>query len=393
MFNTAQVLVREPVLLSTTLEQAKRMQAEIINIRRHVHAHPELNFKEFETSKFAAHRLQSLGFSVKTFSNHTGIVADYGTGNLMVAIRSDMDATALPELNRVGYASQNAGIMHACGHDAHLACALGAAEILTKMNVRGRIRIIIQPGDDPDGKLGITTMMESGCLDGVDAVLGLHVDATMPSRKVGVVCGATVMSEQIFKIGVEQNDQKPTVMLDIARMICALNELSLFSSSDVPIGEVILDSVRGHKIAVPDSSDSLMQGVISGTLKTFNDDIRNQAHEEIEKSIRNLNPAATIEFGDNHVSAIESAKIVDALRGSALDLLGSSEVMDLKRRSWNSQFSLMTEHAPGAMMYLGAEITSSRRSHQSQTFDIDESCLHVGAAVLAETAMRIINEL
>lgn len=388
MLNAVQALVREPVILSTTLENAKRLQTEIINVRRHVHAHPELGFHESETSKYAADRLRNLGFSVRTFPHHTGLIADYGRGDIMVAIRTDMDATAIPELNRVVYASQNPGVMHACGHDAHLACTLGAAELLTRMNIKGRIRIVIQPGDDPDGKLGVVTMMESGCLEGVDAVLGLHVDATIPSQRVGVVCGASIVSEQGFKVRIDQHDPKQDVMLEAAKMVCALSDLPLFAMSDSPIGDVTLNSVHAQRA---EAVSALMEAQMFGVLKTFNEEVRAQAQDEIVKAIQNVNPKATIDFGETRVSAIESAAIVDVLRQSAIDLVGSNEVVDIKRRSWNAQFSLLTEQVPGAMFYLGAAIANCRRTHQSQTFDIDENCLHIGAAVLAETAMRIAN--
>ncbi len=390
MFQAAQIMVREPVVLSATLESAKRIQGEIINMRRHVHAHPELGFREFETSKFAAARLKDLGFEVRSFANHPGLIADYGGGDSMVAIRTDMDASAIHELNRTGYASRNPGVMHACGHDAHLACTLGAAELLTKMNIKGRIRIIVQPGDSPDEKPGVTTMMESGCLEDVDAVLGLHVDATLPSQRVGVVCGATSVSEQSFRIAIDDNESRRSAMLEAARMVVALSEMTFFRTSDIPIGELILDSVRAQRDA---TRASVPEAEIRGVLKTFGEEIRVQAHEEIIKVVQSLNSKATIEFGNNNVSAVESARIIDILRQSAVDLVGLNEVQDIRRRSWNSQFSMLTEQVPGAMIYLGAAIASSRRTHQSQTFDIDENCLHVGAAVLAETAMRIINNV
>ncbi|PPD29877.1 MAG: hypothetical protein CTY21_12595, partial [Methylomonas sp.] len=141
------------------------MQADLVAMRRELHAHPELNFVEYKTSQFAAEKLTSLGFTVRQVGGKTGLVADFGSGSTTIAIRCDMDGLPIAELNRTTYTSQNAGVMHACGHDAHLACTLGAAAILSQSQLPGKIRIIIQPGDDCEGKVGASTMLEAGALE------------------------------------------------------------------------------------------------------------------------------------------------------------------------------------------------------------------------------------
>ncbi len=380
-------LMKEALCLSATLELAKQISTSIIDIRRHFHAYPELSFREFETSKYAAEKLRTLGYDVRTFAGHTGLIAEYGRGNVTIGIRCEMDASPLPELNRVVYASRNPGAMHACGHDANLACVLGAAELLTKLPMQGKVRIIIQPGDNPDGKPGAVTMLESGCLDGVTSLLGVHVDATLPTQKIGVVSGATRFSEQNFEIIVQKQEFQPPhlVTLELARMVCALAKLPLFASADQPVGEVALTAVTSDK------TDGTAE--IAGNLMTFNDEIRLQAQSEIVKLVQGFNPDAVVQFGDNKHTAIKNASVVETLKSAAIDLVGISNALDIKRNSWNSQFSMLTENVPGAMIYLGAEIVSSRRSHSSQTFDIDENCLHYGAAVLAETAIRLADKL
>jgi len=110
--------------MSATLQSAKQMQEDLVSMRRHLHAHPELNFVEHQTSKFAADKLTALGFSVRSVGGETGLVADLGSGHNTVAIRCDMDALPIAELNRSVFTSKNPGVMHACGHDAHLAVVL-----------------------------------------------------------------------------------------------------------------------------------------------------------------------------------------------------------------------------------------------------------------------------
>ena len=135
------------------------MQADLVAMRRELHAHPELNFVEYKTSQFAAEKLTALGFSVRQVGGKTGLVADFGSGSTTIAIRCDMDGLPIAELNRTTYASQNAGVMHACGHDAHLACTLGAAGILSQSQLPGKImerrllRLIINPAMIAKAKL------------------------------------------------------------------------------------------------------------------------------------------------------------------------------------------------------------------------------------------------
>src|SRR5258708_4593869 len=114
----------------TLIEHARELQKEIVELRRHIHAHPELSFKETETGALAAKKLSELGFEVKTGVGKTGVTAERGQGKRTVAIRADMDGLPILEANNVPYKSQNSGAMHACGHDAHVSCALAAAKIL-----------------------------------------------------------------------------------------------------------------------------------------------------------------------------------------------------------------------------------------------------------------------
>lgn len=156
------------------IENARLMQDELVSFRRHLHAHPELSFCEYETARFVAEKLIALGFDVQTEIGKTGIIAERGLGTT-IAIRCDMDALPIVELNRSVFASKVPGIMHACGHDAHVACTLGAAKLLSQLNLPGRVRIIFQPGEeakDETGVSGAARMIEFGALKDVKAIIG-----------------------------------------------------------------------------------------------------------------------------------------------------------------------------------------------------------------------------
>ncbi len=160
------------------LERAKALDTEVVGLRRTVHRQPELGFQEFKTAALAADTLHSLGMRVQTGVGKTGVVGYLGDRGPTVAIRADMDALPIEELNEVPYKSEVPGVMHACGHDSHVAMALGAAMLLSQDDLPGQIRFLFQPseeGADEEGKSGAARMVEEGALDDVDVVIALHV--------------------------------------------------------------------------------------------------------------------------------------------------------------------------------------------------------------------------
>ncbi len=393
--------------MSSTIEIAKSMQADLVAMRRQLHAHPELNFVEYKTSQFAAEKLTAMGFTVRQIGGNTGLVADFGSGSTNIAIRCDMDGLPIAEQNRTTYASQNPGVMHACGHDAHLACTLGAAAILSQSQLPGKIRIIIQPGDDCEGKVGASTMLEAGALEGVTALLGLHVDATIPTGKVGIVTGAIMPSVQRFVISISaniNNDSPNTAeradeslsdsALTVAKTVCELYKApALFKTAGTAAEQVsiLVQSMHsGYDQALEQEGiENQNHAKISGTLKTYSTDMQKQAQEQIEKIAKTFDSDAKVDFEKCIEQTVSSAAVTNILNDAAVDLIGANNVLSIKRKSWNYQFTLLTERVPGAMIYLGAELSNSRRIHQTATFDIDENCLTIGTAILAEAALRL----
>jgi amidohydrolase len=393
--------------MSSTIEIAKSMQADLVAMRRELHAHPELNFVEYKTSEFAAEKLTALGFTVRQIGGKTGLVADFGSGSTTIAIRCDMDGLPIAELNRTTYASQNPGVMHACGHDAHLACTLGAAAILSQSQLPGKIRIIIQPGDDCEGKVGASTMLEAGALEGVTALLGLHVDATIPTGKVGIVTGAIMPSVQRFVISISangNNDSPDTAeradeslsdsALTVAKTVCELYkapaQFKTAGSAAEQVSILVQSMHSGYDQAVEQEGiENQNCAKISGTLKTYSADMQKQVQEQIEKIAKSFDSNAKVDFEKCIEQTVSSAAVTNILNDAAVDLIGANNVLSIKRKSWNYQFTLLTERVPGAMIYLGAELSNSRRIHQTATFDIDENCLSIGTAILVEAALRL----
>lgn len=174
------------------LKNAHSITEELIEWRRDFHQNPEIGFEIHRTAAKVADELEKLGYRVTRGVGKTGVVAEIGEGNPVVAIRADMDALPILEQNRTDYVSQNKGRMHACGHDSHTSMALGAATILAKEKFTGRVRFLFQPSEetaDEEGKSGAMRMAEDGCMDGVDYVIAQHVDPSSPVGTIGISSG------------------------------------------------------------------------------------------------------------------------------------------------------------------------------------------------------------
>lgn len=389
---------------SPVLEQAKELQDEIVELRRHLHSEPELSFHESKTSELAANKLDSLGYKIKRGVGKTGVIGDIGKGT-MVAIRADMDGLPIDEANKKSYTSKNKGVMHACGHDAHVSCGLAAAKILSKegSDLGGAIRMVMQPAEefaDADGKSGAYRMLEDDALNGVGAIIGLHMDATIPAGKVGIIPGPVMAAADSFTItimGRGGHGAYPETTVDAvvvaAQVVGCIQQIvsrriSALEPAIVTVGSFHSSSVRGNII-----SESV---TLEGTFRTFSKEVRKQIQEELERACsvaRVLGGDYKIEYELGYPTTVNDPEITAVMRQAAIDLIGADNVLAIKPRTWSEDFSMFAEVVPGAFMFLGGEIEGDRRSHHSDTFDLDESGLWIGTAVLAETAKRLIKHL
>lgn len=375
---------------------AKRLQSDIVRNRRYLHARPELSFREHQTAAFAADRLEQLGFKTTRGVGGTGVVADLGEGKTVV-IRSDMDALPGFEANRCDYVSQVDGAMHACGHDAHVACVLAAAEILATTKPPGRVRILMQPGieiPDSEGHTGATYMVEAGIMQGVDALVGMHVDATLASGHAGII--ATPLSALVsgFLIRVRAQsfdnghpeDALPAA-ISLMKDLYDLARTSATSANPTPltIGSCRSSSTQGEVISDEVFIRGTVSGYTDGECITLIDKI-----EKLAESHGNDDIAIGLESEPLNRPSTRSAPLIEALRQSAIDMVGTDKVESINRKSWTADFALLAEHAPAAFIYLGVGIPGSRRIHHDRSFDLNESELYLGAAILANFVHRCL---
>lgn len=388
------------------LDKANAIAPEIIRLRREIHAHPELAFQEVRTAQLVVETLREIGgIDVRTGVGKTGVVGQLGTGDgPTIGIRADMDALPINEATGLPFASQNPGVMHACGHDAHTAILLGVAHLLKQEfaagNLRGNVRFLFQPAEeaqDEEGLSGAPRMINDGALDGVDHVIALHVDSGLPVGKITIREGASSAAVDTFRgwiTGSGGHGAYPHLGTDPLWMLLpvmqALHGIVARRINPMQPAVVSLGVVRGGTA----SNVIPAEVYLEGTLRSFDPQVREQLIDQVERAFavaRAVGGDYRLEIERGYPAGYNDARVSAWIAETITDLIGA-DAIDRSRTGMGAEdFAYMTQKAPGAMFMLGAAINDGvSRGHHTPIFDIDERALPIGAAILAETARRYL---
>ncbi len=382
------------------LKQAHAISEELIEWRRDFHMHPETGFDVFRTAGIVADELEKMGYRVKRGVGKTGVVAEIGEGGKVVAIRADMDALPIFEQNETDYISQNEGKMHACGHDSHTAMALGAARILAKENLNGRVRFLFQPCEetaDDEGKSGAQRMQEEGATIGVDYVIAQHVDPTIPVGTIAITegpSGGGVDTWFATIIGKGGHGAYPHTTVDpfalLSHVIIGINgivsrKLNPFEPAAISIGVVnggFAENVIPDKVTM------------KGTIRFTSLEVQKQIREELTRVfdiVKALGGDYELSFIFGGMPLINDKHVSEMIGQVGRDLLGEGSILEMEKTLGAEDFPEFLRNAPGAMYMLGTKIEGREvyELHHPK-FDLDERALPVGTAVLAETALRFL---
>jgi IAA-amino acid hydrolase len=382
-------------------DRARAIAERIVGWRRHVHQHPELSFQEHETARFVARTLSDMGIAIQTGVGKTGVVGRIGRGPPVFALRADMDALPVQEATGLPFASLNPGVMHACGHDVHVACLLGAAKLLAETPPgRGEVRLLFQPSEehpDEEGQSGAIRMVRDGALDGVDAILGLHVWFDVPAGQVALSPGPQMASAGIFRARISgrgghgalpQHTVDPIVLA--AQAILALQTVVSRRLKPTDAGVVTVGTVHGgtQDNIIPEHVE------LTGTLRSLSNEVYGQIEDEIRRAlgiVRALGGEYEVEFGHSFDVVDNDPGLTAFVTGVAVDLLGAQAVLPAEPAMTGEDFSVFAEHIPGCYMRLGGRFPGEPlRNHHDPHFDIDERALPIGTAILAEAALRYL---
>ncbi|MBX3015051.1 MAG: amidohydrolase [Caldilineaceae bacterium] len=385
------------------LKQAEEIREQLVAWRRDIHAHPELSFQEHRTARLVADTLEGLGIEAQTGVAKTGVVGYLGEGTPVTGIRADMDALPILEANAVPYVSQNPGAMHACGHDAHTAMLLGVAKLLAEMPDRpaGQIRFLFQPSEeasDDENKSGGIRMVEEKALDGLDAVIALHVASEEPAGTISINSGYITAAEDSFYItltGTGGHGAYPHQTVDpifiLPQVLNSINGIRARRMDPTKAGTISIGTVHAGTATniIPAKVE------ISGTIRTFDEETRTLAKQELENVLqvaRALGGDYTLRIRAGYPSTYNAPEVAELIEKAATDLLGADQLLPPKAGMGAEDFSYMTQKAPGAMFMLGAKYDDKSRPHHTPVFDISEDALPVGTAVLAEVTCRLLRE-
>lgn len=387
-------------------ELANAQHAELVNIRRHLHENPELGFEEVATAQYIADYLAGLGLEVTSQVAKTGVVALLrgARPGKTVAIRADMDALPIQELNEVPYKSKHPGKMHACGHDAHVAAAIGAARILWELRdqINGNVKFIFQPAEEAPG--GAEPMIAAGVLENpaVDAIIGGHVWGSLESGIIEVMSGPTMASSDIIRlkiIGKGGHAAQPHTTIDpiviASEIVGALQKL--VSRQTDPFESVVISICSFHAgdvfNVIPHSA------YLEGAVRTLNNELRQELPHKIEKIIRGITEpyGATYEL-DYYLGypvTVNDPGVTETVRKAAVSVLGADKVRVAARASMGGEdYAYFLNKVPGTYIRIGTrnpEKGICQEMHHPR-FDIDEAVLELTPVVYAQAAFDLLAE-
>ncbi|WP_434547564.1 M20 metallopeptidase family protein [Parapedobacter pyrenivorans] len=381
---------------------ATQIHGKTVDQRRHLHQNPELSFEEYNTAAFIKAELDTLGIPYTPMAN-TGLVAHIQgerPSNNVIALRADMDALPITEISGRAYGSNNPGVMHACGHDAHTASLLGTAHILQslKADFGGTIKLLFQPGEErlPGGA---SLMIKAGALQNPtpQAVIGQHVMPLIPAGKVGFRAGKYMASTDELYVTVKgkgghgaQPQQNIDPVVITAHIITALQQVvSRIADPKTPsvlsFGKVI---ANGATNVIPDAV------YLEGTFRTFDETWRNEAHVRMKKMAigiaESMGGSCDFEVRNGYPFLVNEEKLTAEVRGYAAEFLGKENVVDLDLWLAAEDFAYYSQVADACFYRLGTgnEAKGITSAVHTPTFDIDESALALSTGLMAYIALR-----
>ena len=398
------VLPAEPLPSTGALRQAlQQALPELIALRRHLHAHPELSGNEHQTAALVAGELRGLGWRVREGVGRTGVLAELGPERdaagvpaPLVALRVDMDALPVEERSGLPFASRHQGVMHACGHDIHTTVGLGVARLLAPLADRlsARVRLLFQPAEET--AQGAAWMLADGAMDGVDALFGVHVFPSLPVGTIGVRSGSLTAAAgelEVEVLGEGGHGARPHQSTDAiwiaARVVSGLQEaisrrLDALNPVVVSFGRieggqafnVIADHVR-----------------LLGTVRCLDPELHAELPGWIEATVHALckghGGAARVRYRCISPPVHNDPALTELVADAATELLGRGQVRWLEQPSLGAEdFAELQRDTPGTMFRLGVAGPQGCPPLHNSGFNPDEGCLAVGVEVLAASLLR-----
>jgi amidohydrolase len=393
--------------IMSLLESIKKLSvesaAEVVTFRRHLHAHPELSYREINTARFVAEKLRAFGLAPQEGIATTGVVALIEGNNpskKIIALRADLDALPIQEINDVPYKSQNPGVMHACGHDVHTSSLLGTAKIISQLRgqFEGSVKLIFQPGEEKNPG-GASLMIRDGVLENPPpaSIIGQHVMPLLPAGKIGFREGKYMASsDEIYLkvIGKGGHGAAPELAIDpiviASHIVIALQQV--ISRNASPRQPTVLTFGRiigeGATNIIPD------EVTIAGTFRALDEEWRASGLLKIEKMARQLAEGmggrCEVEISHGYPYLENNPALTRRIRQSAEEYVGSENVVDMEVALGSEDFAYYSHRIPASFYRIGTGNPAKGITSyvHTPTFNIDEDVLAIGPGLMAWMAVK-----
>lgn len=368
-------------------------QAELVRLRREIHQHPELAFAERETAARVARFLAGSKLELRSGVGGTGLLATAGTGGRRVLLRVDMDGLPITEQNPAPYASRVAGVMHACGHDGHVAMGAVAARILAARGLPGTVAVLFQPAEEGEG--GAQAVVKDGVLDDVNVVLGVHLWNDLPVGTLGLKAGPLMAAVDRLRITIHGrggHGGKPhhsaDPVLAAAHVVTALQSVVSREVSPLASAVVSIGSIHGGQAfnVIPD------EVALLGTIRTFDPELRRSMPERITRIAagvaEGLRCRAEVEVKPGNPAVVNDERVAEIARRAAARVVGEANVVAPDPTMGGEDMAVYLERVPGCFVFVGSANPARGldQPHHSPRFDFDEDALAIGCEFLLQAA-------
>lgn len=376
---------------------AKQFAPEFIEIRNYLHAHPELSYQEFETSRYIQQKLTdwSIPFEIKATTGVIGMIEGKNPGQRIIALRGDMDALPIQEENDIPYKSKNKGVMHACGHDVHTTCLLGAAKILneTRDQWTGSVKLIFQPGEEKNPG-GASLLIKEGVLDNPrpTSIFGLHVHPGLEIGKMSFRSGKVMASADELYITVKGKGghaASPHLCIDpiliASHLVVGLQQI--VSRNNNPHNPTVLSITAFNGGSTTNVIPNEVK--LKGTFRAMDEEWRFKAHDLIRRTanhlVESMGGELDLVIDVGYPSVYNNEALNDLAKGKAEVFIGKDNVEETEKRMGAEDFGYYSQQIPGCFFRLGVmnESKGITSGVHTPTFNIDESAIEIGMGMMA----------
>ncbi|WP_459503825.1 M20 family metallopeptidase [Bacillus sp. C1] len=377
---------------------------QLIEWRRHFHKYPELSFQEEKTSQFVFDTLQKIPHLEISRPTKYSVMAKLRgeKPGKTVAIRADMDALPIQEENQFEFISTHPGVMHACGHDGHIAMLLGAVQALVEQreNMKGEVRFLFQHAEE-NFPGGAQEMVAAGVMKNVDCIIGAHLWASLEVGKIGVIYGAAMAAPDVFKISIKGKGGHAGIPHETVDSIAIGTQVvtqlqQIVSRLTNPLDALVLSVTQFHAgtthNVIPEEAR------IEGTVRSLKHDLRERVAQKIEKIVKHTTEAYdanyTFSYEYGYRPVINDKDVTKVVENAALQLYGRDQVVHLPPTMAGEDFSAFLQEVPGTFFFIGA---GNREKgiiypHHHPRFTIDEDALPIGVEVFVTSVLKFMNE-